>query len=355
MNRTGIPGRFRAALDGDPLGKRRANTPVRILGVLLILLLAGCAGAPRQDIPDPLPSWSEGTTRQTILSFVADVADPAHPDFVPAAERVAVFDNDGTLWSEKPTYFQLLFILDRIRAMAGDHPEWRSTQPFQAVLENDTEALAAAGREGMVTLAMTAQADLTTDEFAAVVADWTATAKHPVSGRAFTSMVFQPMLELLDYLRANGFSVYIVSGGGIDFMRPWVQRVYGVPPENVIGSSLELRYEMRGEEPVIVRESALHFINDKGGKPVGIQRFIGRRPILAAGNSDGDFEMLEWTTTGDGRRLGLLIHHTDAVREWAYDRESSEGRLDRALDAAPGYGWRVVDMARDWTAVYPSP
>jgi phosphoserine phosphatase len=355
MIRKGIPGRFPATLAGDPPGSKGANIPAWILGVLLILLLAACASAPRQDIPDPLPSWNGGATRQAILSFVAEVADPAHPDFVPAPERVAVFDNDGTLWSEKPTYFQLLFVLDRIRSMAGDHPEWRSTQPFQAVLENDTQALAALDREGMVQLAMTAQADLTTDEFAAVVAEWAATARHPVSGRAFTSMVFQPMLELLDYLRANGFSVYIVSGGGIDFIRPWAEGVYGVPPENVIGSSLELRYEMRGEEPVIVREGALHFVNDKGGKPVGIQRFIGRRPILAAGNSDGDFEMLEWTTAGDGRRLGLLIHHTDAAREWAYDRQSSEGRLDRALDAAPGYGWRVVDMTRDWKAVFPPP
>ena len=323
--------------------------------LLLILLIGACTAARAPEAADPLPSWNESEARQAILSFVADVTDPAHPDFVPAAERVAVFDNDGTLWSEKPTYFQLLFIFDRIRSMAGDHPEWRSTQPFQAVLENDMEALAAAGTEGLVMLAMNAQADLTTDEFAALVADWIATARHPVSGRPFTSMVFQPMLELLDYLRANGFGVYIVSGGGIDFMRPWVERVYGVPPENVIGSSLELRYEMRGEEPVIMRERAMHFINDKAGKPVGIQRFIGRRPILAAGNSDGDFEMLEWTTTGDGRRLGLLVHHTDAEREWAYDRESSEGRLDRALDAAPGYGWLVVDMARDWTAVYPPP
>jgi len=327
-----------------------------IANALLLTLLVGACTAARGPGPaDPLPSWHEGATRQTILSFVADVSDPAHPDFVPAAERVAVFDNDGTLWSEKPTYFQLLFIFDRIRSMADAHPEWRSTQPLQAVLENDMEGLAAAGTEGLVTLAMTAQADLTTDEFAAMVADWTATAKHPVSGRPFTSMVFQPMLELLDYLRANGFSVYIVSGGGIDFMRPWVERVYGVPPENVIGSSPELRYDMRGEEPVIMRERAMHFINDKAGKPVGIQRFIGRRPILAAGNSDGDYEMLEWTTAGDGPRLGLLIHHTDAAREWAYDRESSEGRLDRALDAAPGYGWLVVDMTRDWAVVFPPP
>lgn len=355
MNRQGMPGQVPATSSDDLPNERGANKARRILAVLLILLLAACAGGPQRSIPDPLPSWNEGETRQAILSFVADVANPSHPDFVPVAERVAVFDNDGTLWSEKPSYFQLLFILERIRSMADARPEWHSTQPFRAVLENDMEALAGVGEEGLVTLAMTAQADLTTDEFAAVVSDWTATARHPVSGRAFTSMVFQPMLELLDYLRANGFSVYIVSGGGVGFMRPWVERVYGVPPENVIGSSLELRYEVRGEEPVIVRERALHFINDKGGKPVGIQRFIGRRPILAAGNSDGDFEMLEWTTTGEGRRLGLLIHHTDAAREWAYDRQSSEGRLDRALDAAPGYGWQVVDMARDWGVVYPQP
>jgi hypothetical protein len=319
---------------------------------LLVLILTACAAAPPPA--DPLPSWNPGVAKSSIIDFVRSVSDADSDGFVPAAERVAVFDNDGTLWSEKPTYFQLLFIFDRIRAMAPGHPEWRSTQPFRAVLENDLQALAAEGEHGLVTLAMAAQANLTTDEFAAAVEDWTATARHPVSGQPYTSMVFQPMLELLDYLRASDFSVYIVSGGGIAFMRPWTERVYGVPPENVVGSSQELRYEERGGKPAILREGQIHFINDKAGKPVGIQRFIGRRPILAAGNSDGDFEMLQWTTAGDGPRLGLIVHHTDADREWAYDRRSNEGRLDRALDAAPGNGWLVVDMARDWAAVYPS-
>jgi hypothetical protein len=324
------------------------------LQVLLVLILTACAGAPPPAPADPLPSWNPGAAKSSIIDFVQSVSDDGSGGFVPAAERVAVFDNDGTLWSEKPTYFQLLFIFDRIRAMAPGHPEWRSTQPFQAVLENDLEALAAAGEHGLITLAMAAQANLTTDEFAAAVEDWTATARHPVSGRAYISMVFQPMLELLDYLRANDFSVYIVSGGGIAFMCPWTEQVYGVPPENVVGTSQELRYEERGGNPAILREGQIHFINDKAGKPVGIQRYIGRRPILAAGNSDGDFEMLQWTTSGGGPRLGLIVHHTDADREWAYDRRSNEGRLDRALDAAPGNGWLVVDMARDWAAVYPS-
>jgi phosphoserine phosphatase len=246
-----------------------------------------------------------------------------------------------------------LFILDRVRALATDHPEWQSQQPFKAVLENDMKALAEAGEHGLIELAGTAQAGMTTTEFEAIVSAWIASARHPVSGRPYTEMVFQPMLELLDYLRGNGFSVYLVSGGGIEFMRPWAEAVYGVPRQNVIGSSQELRYEQRADGPVILRDPGIHFVNDKAGKPVGIQRFIGRRPLIAVGNSDGDYEMLEWTTTGDGPRLGLMVHHTDAQREWAYDRQSSEGRLDRALDDAPDQGWTVIDMARDWRVVFP--
>ena len=324
----------------------------RILSVLFLALLTACAGSPRPAAVDPLPSWNEGAVERSITDFVRAAADPASPEFIPAPQRVAVFDNDGCLWAEKPTYFQLLFIMDRIRALAPEHPEWASTQPFQAVLENDRDALAAAGEHGLLELAAAAQAGITTDEFTAAVRAWLATARHPVTGRPYTAMVYQPMLELMDYLRANGFAVYIVSGGGAEFIRVWAEDVYGVPPENVVGSTGGLRFEMRGDQPVIVREPELQFINDKAGKPVGIQRFIGRRPVFAAGNSDGDYEMLQWTTSGPGPRLGLLVHHTDAKREWAYDRQSSEGRLDKGLDAAPQYGWQVVDMARDWSVIF---
>jgi hypothetical protein len=325
----------------------------RTISLFFLLLLAACAAVQSEPAADPLPSWNEGPVKQAILAFVDDVADASGTGFVPVAERIAVFDNDGTLWSEKPTYFQLLFILDRVRALAPQHPEWQSTQPFQAVLENDMAALAASGEHGLVELAGAAQAGMTTTEFEAVVSEWIASARHPVTGRPYTGMVFQPMLELLDLLLASGFHVYIVSGGGIGFMRPWVDDVYGVAPPNVIGSMPELRYERREDGPVLVREGAIHFINDKAGKPVGIQRFIGQRPIMAVGNSDGDYEMLEWTTAGEGPRMGLIVRHTDAQREWAYDRESSEGRLDRALDSAPQKGWTVIDMARDWRVVFP--
>lgn len=325
----------------------------RTTSLFLVLMLAACAVVQSEPAPDPLPSWNDGPVKQSILAFVADIADASSTGFVPVGERIAVFDNDGTLWSEKPTYFQLLFILERVRALAPQHPEWQSTQPFQAVLENDMAALAASGEHGLVELAGAAQAGMTTAEFEAIVSEWIASARHPVTGRPYTGMVFQPMLELLDLLRASGFNVYIVSGGGIEFMRPWVDDVYGVAPPNVIGSMSELRYERRKDGPVLVREGAIHFINDKAGKPVGIQRFIGQRPIMAVGNSDGDYEMLEWTTAGDGPRMGLIVRHTDAQREWAYDRESSEGRLDRALDSAPGQGWTVIDMARDWRVVFP--
>ena len=331
---------------------RAQSVRTRTTSFLFLLLLGACAATAPVPSVDHLPSWNEGPVKQTILGFVGEVTDAGGDNFVPVEERVAVFDNDGTLWSEKPTYFQLLFILDRVRALATDHPEWHSQQPFKAVLENDMKALAEAGEHGLIELAGAAQAGMTTGEFEAIVSAWIASARHPVSGRPYTEMVFQPMLELLDYLRGNGFSVYIVSGGGIEFMRPWTEGVYGVPPQNVIGSSQELRYEQRADGPVILRDPGIHFVNDKAGKPVGIQRFIGRRPLIAVGNSDGDYEMLEWTTTGDGPRLGLIVHHTDAQREWAYDRQSSEGRLHRALDDAPDQGWTVIDMARDWGVVF---
>lgn len=301
---------------------------------------------------EPLPSWSDSATKDALLDFVARVTDPASPDFVSEAERIATFDNDGTLWSEKPAYFQLLFAIDRVQAQAPEHPEWKDEQPFKAVLENDMVALAEAGERGILQLVMASHADMTTTEFEAVVEDWLATARHPELGRPFTELVFRPMLEVLEYLRFNGFKTFIVSGGGIEFMRPWAEAVYGIPPQQVVGSSLKVKYEVRDGEPVLVRLPEIDFIDDKDGKPVGIHKFIGRRPIAAFGNSDGDFQMLEWTTSGDGARLGVLIHHTDSDREWAYDRDSHVGRLSRGLDEAESRGWVVVNMKEDWKTIY---
>ena len=321
-------------------------------GLIFILVLSTASAG--ETVTDPLPAWNGGTTKQRIIDFVDGVTDSNSSTFVPVNKRIATFDNDGTLWSEKPTYFQLLFIIDRVKSMAADHPEWKTTQPFKAVLDNDMAALKAAGMHGLLELTMATHAGMTTEAFELIVKEWLATARHPTTGKAFTEMVYQPMLELIDYLRANDFKVFIVSGGGLEFMRPWTETVYGIPPDQVVGSSIETRYEVRNGKPVIVREPKIHFIDDKDTKPLAINRFIGQRPILAAGNSDGDFEMLEWTTSGDGTRLGLIVHHTDAEREWAYDRESSEGRLDRGLDEADQKGWLLIDMAQDWKEIYPT-
>jgi phosphoglycolate phosphatase-like HAD superfamily hydrolase len=334
----------------------RIGNPTRIVITLLMTcgLIAGCAPAPTPDVvhSDPLPSWNDGPSKAAIVDFVDRVSASDGPDFVPESGRIAVFDNDGTLWSEQPAYFQLLFIIDRVKAMAPDHPEWTSIQPFQAVLEDDMKALAAAGHRGLLELAMATHADMTTDEFEAIATEWIATARHPTTGRPYTDMVYQPMLELLEYLRAHGFATFIVSGGGIEFMRPWTEEVYGIPPEQVVGSSIATAYELRDGLPVLVRKPEIDFIDDKEGKPVGINSHIGRRPIVAFGNSDGDFQMLEWTTAGDGARLGVLIHHTDGDREWAYDRESHIGRLNRGLDEAGDRGWTVVSMKDDWNRIY---
>lgn len=300
---------------------------------------------------DPLPSWNEGATKQAILGFVEKVTSEG-ADFVPPAERIAVFDNDGTLWAEQPLYFQAFYLFDRVKALAPQHPEWASEEPFASVLKGDYKSALAGGEHGLLAMAAATHAGLTSEEFSASVNDWLATAKHPFTGKAYTDMVYQPMLELLDHLRANGFKTFIVSGGGIDFMRPWTERVYGIPPEQVIGSSLKAAYEVREGKPVIVKRPELDFIDDKAGKPVGIHQHIGRRPIFAAGNSDGDFEMLEWTTSGEGPRLGILIHHTDAEREFAYDRESHVGKLARGLDEAPQRGWSLIDMKSDWKTIY---
>jgi len=301
----------------------------------------------------PLPSWSATPSRDRILAFVAAVTTPGGADYVPPSARVAVFDNDGTLWSEHPFYFQFLFIIDRVRELADAHPEWRDTPPFKFVLENDHDALLASGKEGLMELLMATHAGLTTEEFTDVVRSWTASHRHPRFDRPYTELVYQPMLELLDLLREHEFKVFIVSGGGLDFMRAWVESVYGIPPERVVGSTLGARYELRDGKGVIVKIPEIDFIDDGPGKPVGIQRFIGQRPILAFGNSDGDLEMLQWTRQGNGPSLVGLVHHTDANREWSYDRESKIGHLDRAWDEAQRDGWVIVDMKEDWKVVYP--
>lgn len=275
------------------------------------------------------------------------------PDFVPPNERIATFDNDGTLWAEQPMYFQLLFALDRVKALAPQHPEWKEKEPFASLLKGDVKGALAGGEHAMLDIVMATHAGMTTEEFEKLVKDWIAIAKHPKTARPYTEMVYQPMLEVLDYLRGQGFKTFIVSGGGIEFMRPWVEKVYGIPPEQVVGSSIKTRFEIRNGNPILVRLSELNFIDDKEGKPIGINSRIGRRPIAAFGNSDGDLQMLQWTTAGKGARFALFVHHTDAEREWAYDRNSSIGRLDKGLDEARANGWTVVDMKQDWKVIYP--
>ena len=305
-------------------------------------------------LADPLPSWRDGPSRTAITTFVESVTDENSPDFVPEAQRIATFDNDGTLWSEQPLYFQAIFAIDRVKALASSHPEWKTEEPFASILKGDLQGALSGGESAVISMIMATHANMTTDEFADITTQWMETARHPATGRRYSGMVFQPMLELLGYLRSNGFKTFIVSGGGIEFMRPWTEAVYGIPPEQVVGSSIRTQYVLRGEGPVFERQPELFFFDDKEGKPVAINHHIGRRPILAVGNSDGDFQMLEYTTTGEGARLGVIIHHTDAQREWAYDRESHIGRLGRGLDEADERGWIVVDMKDEWATIYPT-
>ena len=300
-----------------------------------------------------LASWNDGPAKQAILNFVRATTDRASPSFVPPEERIATFDNDGTLWCEHPMYVQLVFALDRVKAMAPLHPEWKDTQPFKAALEGDMKTLAESGEHGLAELVMATHAGMTTEEFQKIVTDWLATARDPRFKRPYTELSYQPMIELLGYLRANGFKTFIVSGGGVEFMRPWTDRVYGVPPEQVVGSSIKTKFQMRDGRPELFRLPEVNFIDDGAGKPVGISEYIGRRPIAAFGNSDGDIEMLQWTTMAGGVRLGLIVHHTDAEREYAYDRNTPFGRLDKALDAAELNKWTVVDMKRDWKVIFP--
>jgi hypothetical protein len=316
------------------------------------LLHPDAASAQAATSANPLPSWNDGATKQSILDFVAAVTREGSPDFMPPAERIATFDNDGTLWVEHPMYTQLTFVLDRVKVLAPQHPEWRDTQPFKAALEGDMKTLAATGEHGLMVLLMATHSGMTTNEFQKIVVDWIATARDPRFKRPYTELAYLPMIELLGFLRASGFKTFIVSGGGIEFMRPWTERVYGVPPEQVVGSSIKTRFQMRDGRPELFRLGEINFIDDNVGKPVGINEYIGRRPIAAFGNSDGDLEMLQWTTMTGGRRLGLIVHHTDAEREYAYDWDTSFGRLDKALDAAAINKWTVVDMKNDWKRIF---
>ncbi len=324
--------------------------------LFFILLLAGMAAAlhaARADT-DPLPSWNEGAAKQNVIDFVVRVTKDGGADFVPQAQRVAVFDNDGTLWAEQPVYFQLAFAMDTIKSLAHLHPEWSTKQPFKAVIEGDHKALAESGDDGLQTILATTHVGMSTDTFGDLVDAWMLSAEHPRFKRPYNTLVYQPMLELLSYLRVNGFKTFIVSGGGVEFMRRFAEETYGIPPEQVVGSSGVVKYEIDNDgKPSLVKEAKVEFVDDGPGKPVGINRFIGRRPIAAFGNSDGDLQMLQWTCSAPGARFCLYVHHTDADREWAYDRNSRIGKLDKGLDEAAAKGWTVVDMKQDWKSVFP--
>jgi phosphoserine phosphatase len=313
---------------------------------LFTVLASFCASLFAED---PLPSWNEGEVKSALLSFIEQAQDETNDGYIAPGDRIATFDNDGCLWSEKPMYFQVYFIIDRVKELAADHPEWKTTQPYQTILEGDKETMKTWGHKELLEIAMATHTGMSEDEFAAIVSEWVATATHPETGMRFIDMTYQPMKELLQALRDAGFKTYIVSGGGVSFMRPWVEEIYGIPAEQVVGSRVKVEYQEGG---TLVRLPEIDLIDDKEGKPVGIYQVIGKRPTFAAGNSDGDFQMLEYTTTGEGPRMGLLVHHTDAEREWAYDRESHVGKLDRGLDEAGKRGWLVADMAKDWRTIY---
>lgn len=300
-----------------------------------------------------LPSWNDGPARDAIVGFVEKVTEAGGDGFVAPAERVAVFDNDGTLWSEQPIYFQFLFALDKAKRLAAADPAWAATPALKAVASGDMKAITAGGEKALLEIVGATHSGMTVEDFTSEVAAWIAEARHPRTGRRYTEMVYQPMLELLDYLRANDFDVYIVSGGGVDFMRAFAEDAYGIPPENVIGSLGKAEFRIVEGVPQVMKDPGIAFIDDKGGKPVGIARHIGRRPIFVGGNSDGDLAMAQWSTAGDGPRFALFVHHTDAEREFAYDRESHVGTFDKALDEARAKGWTVVDMAREWNRIWP--
>ena len=317
--------------------------------VLLAIVIAGLTTAYAQD---PLPSWNDGPAKKSINEFVAKVTKEGSSDFVPVPERIATFDNDGTLWAEQPLYFQFLFAIDRVKALAPQHPEWKTKEPFALLLKGDMKTALTGGEHAFLEIVAATHSGMTTEEFDRIVKEWLATAKHPKTGRLYTEMVYQPMLELLAYLRESGFKTFIVSGGGVEFMRTFADKVYGIPPEQVVGSTGKLKFDLRDGTPVLVKLPEVQFIDDKDGKPVGIQMNIGRRPIAAFGNSDGDLQMLQWTAAGTGARFCLYVHHTDAKREWAYDRNSNIGRLDKGLDEAKAKDWTVVSMKDDWKTIF---
>ena len=323
------------------------------MAAAIVSLLTAAVPAARGIQPDPLPSWNDGAAKKAIFTFVERVTKDGSPDFVKPAERIAVFDNDGTLWAEQPLYFQFLFVIDRIHALAPQHPEWQTKEPYASVLKGDPKKALAGGEHAIMEMIGATHAGISTEEYAGIVKEWLATAKHPTTGRPYTRMIYQPMLELLSYLRANGFKTFIVSGGGVEFLRTFAEDAYGIPPEQVVGSSLASIFDPGDPAPRLIKQSKIEFIDDGPGKPVGINRFIGRRPIAAFGNSDGDLQMLQWTAAGPGARFCLYVHHTDAAREWAYDRASTVGRLDKGLDEAKAKGWTIVDMKSDWKAIYP--
>jgi len=318
-----------------------------VVATLTVLVAIPCAAE------DLLPSWNDGPAKQAILEFVAAVTDEKGNAYVEPADRIATFDNDGTLWVEYPMYTQALFAFDRVRKLASQHPEWKTQQPFKAVLEDDMKAVGASGMKGLMEIVMATHSGMTAAEFEDEVSGWLATTKQSKFERLYTELVYQPQLELLAYLRATGFKTFIVSGGGMAFMRPFSEKAYGIPPEQVVGSSVVAEFQVKDGKPVLVRMPKIDFINDKAGKPLGIYEHIGRRPILAFGNSDSDMQMIEYTMAGEGRRLGLFVHHTDADREYAYDRKSHVGTLDKALDRADAMRWIIVDMKRDWKRVFP--
>jgi len=307
----------------------------------------------KTEVTDPLSSWNDGATKNAIIEYVDNVTLEGSANFIPIADRIATFDNDGNLWSEQPAYFQLFFAIDRIKALAPEHPEWKTTQPYQSVLEDDMSTLMSYGEHGLIKIVMASHAGNTVEEFEQTVKDWLATAKHPRFDRPYTDLVYQPMLELLTYLRANSFKTFVVSGGGIEFMRPWVEGVYGIPKDQVVGSSIKTEFVMEDGVAKIKRLPELDFIDDKEGKPLGINKFIGRKPVFASGNSDGDLQMLQYTDSNNYPSFQLYLHHTDEEREWAYDRESSIGRLDKGLDEANAKGWTVINMKTDWKTIYP--
>lgn len=330
---------------------------------IILLTIGGCKDSPSNtseeeiiviDIPsDPLPSWNDGETKSAILAYVQGITEEGSANFVPIEDRIATFDNDGNLWSEQPAYFQLFFAIDRVKAMADEHPEWKNKQPYKAILENNMDELMKQGEHGLLEIVMATHSGMSSEEFEEEVRNWLATAKHPRFNQPYNALIYQPMLELLEYLRANDFKTFIVSGGGVDFMRVWTEDAYGIPPYQVVGSTIKTEFDYNNGQALIKKMPALDFIDDKEGKPVGINKFIGKRPIFASGNSDGDLQMLQYADSNDYQSFMLYLHHTDAEREWAYDRNSHIGRLDKGLDEATAKGWTIIDMKNDWKTIYP--